>query len=263
MKYNHQFILLLIYLLAVSCRERDTRDYDKGFSVRSNTEENASLHSDGFSKDSLHIATRPGNVMRTITPEVRLTTIYKLNYDERDETYYIGGNNAHYRYEDEVNTAGNNWNGHLMPGLEAVYGFNMVNVSHYSLSEQRSKNLFEQSVLIGTVYFPTPEKDTLHGVPVQRDYIMVSAYNEDTNGDGLINPDDLRRMFLFDMQGTFKKMLIPEQYAVYKSEYDEANDLMYIFARFDQDKDGSKGETEPTHIFWINLKDPTLSGRTY
>jgi hypothetical protein len=38
--------------------------------------------------------------------------------------------------------SGNNWNYNIIPGLEAVYGYNMVNISHYNISENKQKNFF-------------------------------------------------------------------------------------------------------------------------
>jgi hypothetical protein len=78
---------------------------------------------------------------------------------------------------------------------------------------------------------------------------MVTVYNDDTNGDGFINLTDLRRMYLFDIHGNNQKTLIPENYSVFKSECDSANDLMYVFAQLDANKNGKRDDEEPVHIF--------------
>jgi hypothetical protein len=90
---------------------------------------------------------------------------------------------------------------------------------------------------------------------------MVSVYNDDTNKDGFINIRDLRRLYLIDINGDKQKALIPENYSVVKSEYDSDNDFMFVFAQLDCNGNGKTDETEPTHIFWVDLKDPARTGR--
>lgn len=150
-----------------------------------------------------------------------------------------------------------------MPGLEAVYGYNFVNISHYDIKENKQKEFFEKPVLIKTLYYPTFDKDTLNNEAVNRKYFLVSVYNDDTNKDGFINTDDLRRFYLFDINGVKQKALIPENYTVFQSEYDSANDFMFVYAQLDSNNNGEQDEREPVHIFWIDLKDPNRTGRQY
>ena len=201
--------------------------------------------------------------MLTGVPNVRLTTIYKVNLNKKDNSTFIGSNSFHYRYEETERDKGNNWNNNLMPGLEAVYGYNLVNISHYDIKENKQKNFFDKPVLVRTLYYPTFSKDTLNYNPISRNYFMVSVYNDDTNQDGFVNLKDLRRIYLFDINGERQKALIPENYSVFKSEYDSDNDFMYVFAQLDNNNNGRQDEGEPIHIFWIDLKDPSKTGRQY
>lgn len=105
--------------------------------------------------------------------------------------------------------------------------------------------------------------DTLNFKPVNREYFIVSVYNEDTNKDGFINLKDLRRLYLFNINGERQTALVPENYSVFKSEYDPGNDFMYVFAQLDSNNNGQQDEGEPTHIFWIDLNDPAQTGRAY
>ena len=147
--------------------------------------------------------------------------------------------------------------------MEWFYGYNLVNVSHYDMLTNKKKDLFEKAVLIKTLYYPSFSKDTLNSRPVKRKYILVSAYNDDTNKDGLINQKDLRRFFLFDSNGTRQKEIVPENYSVFKSEYDSENDVMFVFARADVNNNGQSEENEPVNIFWVDLKDPMRTGQQY
>ena len=129
-----------------------------------------------------------------------------------------------------------------MPGLEAVYGYNMVNISHYDIKTNKQKYFFEKPVLVKTAYYPTFNKDTLNYKPVNRNCFMVSVYNDDTNKDGFINLKDLRRFYLFDINGERQMALIPENYSIIKSEYDPENDFMYVYAQLDSNSNGKSND---------------------
>lgn len=216
----------------------------------------------GFRTDSLDFITQPGTVWLTGHPTIRLNSVFMM-YPINEELH-TGQDSRYGQYIDDDNyQVGNHWNGHLYPGFEAVYGFNMVNISHYDLTNNKHHLLFEQPVLIRTAYYPTDLKDSLLNQPVHRNHLLVTAHNSDTNKDTLINTQDLRRMFLFDINGQSIKTVLPENYNIFKSDYDQWNDHLLVYARLDQNNDGQSQITEPVHVFWVNLKDPTQAGRLY
>lgn len=258
MKKLDVIVVLTIIQILSGCTNGKLEE--KGFQVIPNSE---NTENSGLNRDSLKFETRPGNVLITGVQIVRLTTIFKVNLNKRDNSTFIGSNSYHYSDEEAGESQGNNWNNNLMPGLEAVYGYNMVNVSHTDVKENKIKVFFEKPVLIKTLYIPSFTKDTLNNKPVSRDYFIVSVYNDDTNKDGFINLKDLRRLYLFNINGDRQKALIPENYSVYKSEYDSDNDFMFVYAQLDNNKNGQKDEGEPIHIFWIDLNDPSRTGRQY
>ncbi len=262
MKHIQAIITLTLIFFMTGCS--DEKIAEKGFQVGPISDQSEIAQTNAFNYDTTKFETRPVGVLLTGVPNVRLTTIYKVNVNRKDSTKFTGSDNTHYRYEEEdTDDKANNWNDHLMPGLESVYGYNMVNVSHYDIKENVQKNFFENPVLIKTLYYPSFSKDTLNNVPVHRDYFIVSVYNDDTNKDGFINLKDLRRFYLFNIHGEKIKPLIPENYSVFKSKYDPENDFMFVFAHLDSNNDGRHSEEDPIHIFWIDLKDPTRSGRQY
>ena len=236
---------------------------EKGFQVSTTSDNAENDQADGLNRDSLQINTRPSSVLLTGVSNVRLTTVYKVNVNKKNKATFIGSNSSHYSYEEKEGNTGNNWNHNLMPGLEAVYGYNMVNISHYDINENKQKSFFEKPVLVKTLYYPAFSKDTLNHKPINRDYFIVSVYNDDTNKDRFINLKDLRRLYLFNIHGERQKALIPENYSVFKSDYDADNDFMYVFAQLDSNNNGRPDEGEPVHIFWIDLKEPSKTGRQY
>lgn len=230
---------------------------EKGFSV-SSIENRTDENDNAIQHDSAFI-TKPSTVLLTGNPQVRLTTLYKVNYDKKTREGFIGSNSFHYNYNEEAYA----WNNHIMPGFEALYGYNLVNISHFDTESKQSHTLFEKPVLIKTFYYPSFETDSLNNKPVERSYFLLSVYDEDTNKDGYINTKDLRRFYHVDINGKTFTSLIPSDYSVFKSEYDSGNDFMYLFAQQDSNQNGKHDPQEPIHIFLVDLKMPSHSIRLY
>ena len=259
-KYRILSILVIVIIFTYCSRHKK---YEKGFSVSPETETIDVPEVNGIVKDSVNLATRPSSVLLTGFPKYRLTTIYKLNYDKREDSYFIGYNHYYQNYTAIGYADGNQWNHNFMPGLQAVYGYNMVNVSLYNVEAKTSKKIFDKPVLIKTLYYPSFSNDTLNYKSIKRDFYMISVYDEDTNKDGFINLNDLRRFYSFDLNGLNKSELIPKNYSVISSEYDSGNDYMYVFAQLDENNNGQRDDTENIHVFWIDLKNPRNNGRQY
>jgi hypothetical protein len=262
-------IIILSISLLFSCK--NDKFEKKGFQVSEISEDENGKKVVGLQIDSLKFATQPIDVLLTKNPEHRLIPIFKLNFDKKGNPftgsidYFQNWNDEVYAAESETATIndGNNWNHNFMPGFSAINGYNLVNVAHFNQDSQSQNNFFEKPVLIRTLYFPAFSKDTLNFQPVKRNFYMVSVYDEDTNKDGYLNVKDLRRMYSFDIEGKEPKNIVPKDHSVMSSEYDAGNDLMYILTKFDQNNNGKMELTEPTHIFWINLKDREKTGMIY
>jgi hypothetical protein len=201
------------------------------------------------------ILSTPNRVVLTGLPPHRLITVYKTKEDaERDaykSSYYYDNDSEDERYQ------------HFMPGIDLIFGYNLLNIAHYDLVGEKLNYLFDHPVLVKSLYYPSFEQDSIDDKPINRDYYLVSAYDEDTYIDTLLNRLDLRHMYYFDSQGGNRLQLIPADYSVERSQYDWQNDLMYIFARHDANKNGNADKKEPLHIFWIDLKKPTKAKRLY
>jgi len=256
---NKTFILISLTILTLySCNSKLEK---KGFQVYTDetTEENHAVE-----LDSMLFKTRPVNVLLSKSKEHRLSPIFKINYNKKTKKYFTGSNYFHYSYRYDNDTLdGENWNDNFMPGLSALHGYNIVNISHFNTINKTSNTFFEEPVLVKTLYFPASTKDTLNFKPISRNYYLVSVYDEDTNKDGFINIKDLRHFYYLDYNAENKQALIPKNYSVMSSEYDNENDFMYIFAREDTNNNGKMDIIEPIHIFWISLKNPLENGKVY
>jgi Ca2+-binding EF-hand superfamily protein len=116
-------------------------------------------------------------------------------------------------------------------------------------------------VLIKTLYYPSTETDTLDRKTVLRDSYMVSVFDEDTNHDGYINQNDFRRFYHFALPSLEKTPLVPKNHTVLSAEYDPKNDWMYAFTRHDINHNGKVDNSDPWHVFWIDMKNPRNNGQ--
>jgi hypothetical protein len=256
-------IFILISIILISCTEKNEKFKDKGFQVDEIESENAEVNSkNAIKNDSLNFKSKSVDVLLTGNKNIRLSPIYKVNYSEKEKKFFTGSNDFHYGYNDDNPKDGNNWNS-VIPGFEALFGYNLMNIFHFNHTENRGKKLFKKPVLIKTCYYPSFKVDTLNFKPVQRNFYMISAYDEDTNKDKYINNKDLRRFYLFDINGENLGEIVPKNHSVIGAMYDSGNDYLYIDAKLDSNKDGKISEHEPVSIFYLDLKNPMNKGLFY
>ncbi|MGK0369746.1 MAG: hypothetical protein ACJAYZ_001622 [Bacteroidia bacterium] len=251
-----------ICILLVSIAACNTHEYkeQKGISVDQTTEneETDDLENNQQFKD---LVTRPGKALLTWHKEHQLVSIFKLNYSPKADEYFTGSNDYRYRYY--YTEERGSYQSNYLPGLEVTYGYNILNVAHYNRSTNTRNEFFDKPVLVNNIYYPSTTRDSINKIPVIRDYYMASVYDEDTNGDSLINHKDLRRFYRFDMEGENKTLLVPSNYSVLGSEYDDQNDHLHVRAKLDKNGNGLMDEKEAIHIFWIDLKKPEPGVRLY
>lgn len=252
---------LVMTVTLASCTKEEKKGKEEQIAapeLTDNQEPSDSTHNSvqgnrGFSQ----IPTTPNTVILTGMPGHRLVTVYKdkpVQHASNDRKWFYKG-----AYDDDVSSQEE----HFMPGIDILYGYNLLNIAHYDLSGAKLNFMFKDAALIKTLYYPSVEQDSLHKKPVNRNYYLVSVYDEDTNKDSLINRKDLRRFYLFDSTCTVRTQVIPAGYSVIRSQYDHQNDVMYLYASFDANKNGTRDEGEPVCIFWFSLASPQKAKRLY
>lgn len=243
--YRH-FILFMIVSLSVSCSRHQKEMKEQ---IRVEESENTttdSLRSISYSELKFGLQTIPKDIIQTGLADIRLVTIHKKGV--MNETIF---------YKKEIyDEDGNYVTQNFLPGTGLLFGYNLVNIAHFNRVANAKTYLFPKPVIIKSLYYPCIENDSIDKKPIKRDYFMVSVYDEDTNGDTLINKKDLRRLYWIDGTNTKRELLIPKQNSVYKSEYDKRMDAMHVFTRLDQNANGTIDKDEPVHIYTINLKNP-------
>lgn len=257
------------------------KKYEKGFQVNEITQDEQGNTVVGLPIDSLTYKTAPKEVLPTYHSAYKITPIFKINYDKKGRPFtgsvdfynnYAVDDPPYEKYYDPIRqeyvrvkkeNLKHVWNGNFMPGFSAIYGYNMVNISLFNSNDKTQKELFDKPVLVRTFYYPADTQDIVNYEPIERKFYMVSVYNEDSNKDGYINMKDLRKLYRFDLDGNNPKELLPQGFSAQSSEYDSQNDLMYVFAKQDLNKNGQIEADEPTIIYWIDLKDTENRGFLY
>jgi len=254
-KHKHSILgagLIFTLVTFLGCDKKP--NFDKGFSVlESNQAENTQ---DTVIKAGNYDAleTQPGTVLLTGTDKIRLIPVFKVNINKTNGERYVGKPQFYTNYDETYLQSKNYWHDHIVPGFEAAYGFNLLNIAVAQEDSVLAVSLFEPVVLINTIYYPSFDTDTLNYKPIKRNYFLLTVYDEDTNKDGFIDNKDMRRMYYFNIYGSEKIRLIPQDYSVFKSTYDEANDWMFLYAKLDENKNGRADDSDPIHVFRLALE---------
>lgn len=261
MKFLHHSIYpfcIFVFMAACSSQPKETKEEHIRLTDKKEVKADSAL------SNAIHgnltfqqIQSRPHQVELTGLAPHRLVTIYKSAKPTNLARSYEYSYGKRYDY-DETDRAQ-----HYMPGLDIIYGYNLINVAHYDLTTEKLNYLFSNPVLVKSLYYPSFVQDSLYKKPITRDYYLVSVYDEDTNRDTLITKHDLRRFYYFNASATQKTQLVPSNYSVTRSQYDPMNDVMYIFAKEDSNQNGKIEKDEPLHIFWMSLKQPAEAKRLY
>jgi hypothetical protein len=255
------FVTLLLATTTQSCSNRRNKQNDE--QIIANDPDNNGKSSDSTMNSvsgnatMKQVSTYPNKVILTGLPNHRLVSIYKTRQKSGTRENII----SKFSYDSYEN--GDESSEHFMPGIDILFGYNLLNIAHYGMKTEKGNFLFGHPVLIKTLYYPSFTQDSVDKKPINRDYYLISVYDEDTNKDTLINKKDLRRFYHFDSTGVNKIQIIPKDYSVLRSQYDSKNDLMYIFARHDDNKNGTQDESEPIHVFWFSLKSPDKAKTLY
>lgn len=255
-------LLVLSITSLISCNKKHDKQNEEQIIITETgerTEVNDSLWNSVTGNVTMkQIASFPNRVILTGLPEHRLLSIYKSKVTKSSSE---NGSFSKFLYDNEE--SGDESSERFMPGIDILFGYNLLNIAHYDLQSEKSNFLFDHPVLVKTLYYPSFIQDSLNKQPVNRNYYLVSVYDEDTNKDTLINKKDLRRFYHFDASATIRTALIPADYSVVRSQYDSKNDIMYVFARQDENKNGTQDKTEALHVFWIDLKAPAKAKLLY
>jgi hypothetical protein len=255
---NGGILAAVLLVLLASCRSGESKKSEE-LRVADVQQQFGDLqaHSIADNTSFNQLASSPSTVLLTGNDRFRLVTVYKTNpgKDRNIEIYEGTTYSSWGRIEDDGDFR------YFMPGMDVISGYNLVNIGHYDVEKDTLTYFFAKPVLIKNLYFPGLMQDSLYCKPVSRNYYMVSVYDEDTNSDSLINRHDLRRMYHFDEGMTQQTPLLPPGYSAIKSNYEYKLDAMYIYARFDENGNGTPEKTEPVAVFMLRLYDPTTVRR--
>ncbi len=255
MKTTHTLLILLISIFIISCNKGEEKKEEQLTiaEYQSQTDLATEFPVNSSSVQNQFVSTS-SSVLLTGIDRIRLIPFYKIKPKSNTDIDYEEGST----YSDYGDRDDEEFYKYFMPGIDIIYGYNLVNMGHYDIEKDTLSYFFENPVLIKTLYFPGLKKDSLNHKPVSRNYFLVSAYDEDTNRDSLINSKDLRKIYHIDLFNTKKTQLTPSGYSVTRSTYDYKNDIMYIYTKRDVNQNGTTDKNDPMAIFWIRLNEPTV-----
>jgi len=213
----------------------------------------------GSSNNFSQLNTSPNDLVLTGIDKIRLLPIYKIPQSQDKNILYDYGSS----YDREKEFLNEDDFRYYMPGIEIIRGYNLVNIGHYNIDKGYLTYFFKKPVLVRTLYFPGVLKDSVNKREVNRNFFLVSAYNEDTNHDSLINNKDFRRLFYIDELNESQISLLPYNFSAIRSSYDFRNDIMIIRARKDENNNGVLENTEAISIFLLDLKNPKTLKQVY
>ena len=266
MTLNKVFIFFSLTLLLSCTKPAETKEEQLSVSeLETETEQpttDSTINSIQGNVAWSQLSTAPNAVILTGLAEHRLVSVYKSRQAAKAAAEDPDAITFSYE-KDEYDGDRSEKVSHFMPGLDILYGYNLLNIAHYDMKNEKLNFFFKRPALVKTLYYPSFEQDSLHKEPINRNYYLVSVYDEDSNKDTLINKKDLRKFYHFDASSQLKTALLPEHYSAIRSQYDPQNDAMYIFAIQDSNKNGQCEKKEPVHVFWIDLKIPMKAIRLY
>lgn len=253
-----EIIYLLIIVALFSCKEQK-KAKEQSISLNETNVSFDTASGISSSNNFSQLTTTPNDLVLTGIDKIRLLPVYKIPASQDKNILYDQGSS----YDREKEFLNEDDFRYYMPGIDIIKGYNLVNIGHYNIEKGQLTYFFKKPVLVRTLYFPGVLKDSLNKNEINRNFFLVSAYNEDTNHDSLINNKDFRRLFYIDSLNDTQISLLPKDFSAIRSSYDFKNDIMTIRARKDENKNGILEKTEPVSIFLLSLKNPTTLKQVY
>jgi hypothetical protein len=251
--------IIFISLIGLFSCKQEKKVKEQSISLSETTASFDTLSGINSSNNFSQLNTSPSDLILTGIDKIRLLPIYKIPSSQDKNILYDQGTT----YDSEKELLREDDYRYYMPGIDIIKGYNLVNIGHYNSDKGLLTYFFKKPVLVKTLYFPGVHKDSLQKKELNRNFFLVSVYNEDTNHDSLINNKDFRRLFYIDNLNETQISLLPNDFSAIRSSYDFKNDVMTIRARKDVNKDGILDKTEPVSIFLLDLKNPTSVKQIY
>ena len=255
MKYLFSFL----FIAGLFACKQEKKVKDQSISLSETTAGFDTSSGINSSNNFTQLNTTPNDLVLTGNDKIRLLPIYKIPQSQDKNILYDQGTS----FDTEKEILREDDYRYYMPGIDIIKGYNLVNIGHYNSDKGLLSYFFKKPVLVRTLYFPGVYKDSLNKKEINRNFFLVSAYNEDTNNDSLINNKDYRRLFYIDILNETQISLLPNDYSAIRSSYDFKNDVMTIRARKDTNKNGDLEKTEPISIFLLDFKNPTNLKQVY
>jgi len=97
----------------------------------------------------------------------------------------------------------------------------------------------------------------------QKQYLIYSVHDSDTNGDQKLNSQDLQSLYLSEINGGNFKKITPEFQEIIDYKIIKIQNRLYFRTIEDIDKDGKFDNDDKIHYFYIDFDNSELVTKEY
>ncbi|PHQ28697.1 hypothetical protein [Leeuwenhoekiella nanhaiensis] len=97
----------------------------------------------------------------------------------------------------------------------------------------------------------------------KKQYLLYSVFDQDTNGDRKLNPEDLISLYLSKIDGSGFKKITPELHELIDWKMIKIQNRLYYRTLEDVDKNGTFDQKDKVHYFFVDFDQDELKPREY
>lgn len=129
---------------------------------------------------------------------------------------------------------------------------NLSNVKFQRIDANELKSLTEENLNISSMTFI---RDVFK--KIEKGYLIYDVIDKDTNADGTLDFNDLRSLYMSNLNGTSFRKLSPNGQDLIKWKVILAANKLYFKSLEDTNNDGEFNKKDQFHYFFIDLSDDT------
>ena len=157
--------------------------------------------------------------------------------------YSIEKDRSEYSYKRSENLSVVNYSGNRITG-------NISNIKFQDIDSNELISLTEETLNIKSMMFL---RDVFE--KTEKGYFIYNVFDKDTNADGELNSEDLRSLYMSNLNGTAFRKLSPSLQDVNRWKVITEANKLYFKSIEDIDKNGEFDKKDKTHYFYLDLSN--------
>ncbi|MBS4040430.1 MAG: hypothetical protein KGZ81_07505 [Flavobacteriales bacterium] len=162
------------------------------------------------------------------------------------------------------------YSGKLTTYESGAYSYTITNLGDTEITGYLD-NLLVQKITQDTLVPLLPEKKMItsitflrkHFEKTQKPFLLMALYDQDTNKDQLINTNDIKAMYLSEIDGEKLTKISPDQMEWIDWNYQESLQRIYFRCVADTDQNGKFEKSDKVHYFYVDLKADLWEAKEY